>query len=449
MSDKSAIKTELHELKIYNLFGEIDIVIPFSESKVKILISENGLGKTTLLKILYSVLTGRFYKLDSINFDKICMSFYDDEVIINKSDIYYDNILDDLSVEFKKIQEKLTDKNFKILLDIARTLPLEELKDTPLLRYTAQVIGGVPRVYLAELLKKYKFNLNDALNNINEKIVKCFSSEVLYLPTFRRIEEDFRELGLSSFDLLKLDETVRSGMQDIQDKIVKVISEIRDALYRRLASDEQWFYELASNLNIFDDSRSSDIDYLSDLLKHIAELISQDGINSIIEKIDVQKLTFIREENVIEDKLDILKEKLLGIKKTYEYQQDKLKNINNFLETCNKYLIGKKIEYDEVQAKVKITKDNGTFLESLDQLSSGEKHIVSLFARLYFDFNDFCFVIMDEPENSMSLEWQRMLLPDILGTHKCSYLLAATHSPFIFDNDLNTYAVALNEYIKD
>jgi len=40
-----------------------------------------------------------------------------------------------------------------------------------------------------------------------------------------------------------------------------------------------------------------------------------------------------------------------------------------------------------------------------------------------------------------------MLLPDILKSNKCIFLLAATHSPFIYENELDKYAIGLHEYI--
>lgn len=77
-------------------------------------------------------------------------------------------------------------------------------------------------------------------------------------------------------------------------------------------------------------------------------------------------------------------------------------------------------------------------------LSSGEKQIVSLFSHLYLSGQKNSFVIIDEPELSLSVPWQKRLLPDILN--KCNGFIAVTHSPFIFDNELRTYVHSLEEY---
>ena len=50
---------------------------------------------------------------------------------------------------------------------------------------------------------------------------------------------------------------------------------------------------------------------------------------------------------------------------------------------------------------------------------------------------------METPDNT-----RKELLPDIMKSKKCNFLLAVTHSPFIFDNDLDKYAIGLDRYIQ-
>ena len=79
---------------------------------------------------------------------------------------------------------------------------------------------------------------------------------------------------------------------------------------------------------------------------------------------------------------------------------------------------------------------------NINDLSSGEKQIVALFTLLYLNdenrgSNNKKMVLIDEPELSLSLKWQRMLLPDIASGDNCSMIIAMTHSPFIFDNEFD------------
>ena len=58
------------------------------------------------------------------------------------------------------------------------------------------------------------------------------------------------------------------------------------------------------------------------------------------------------------------------------------------------------------------------------------------------------FIIIDEPELSLSVEWQRHFLEDISKGNFCKGLFAVTHSPFIFDNSLDKYAHSMEEFRK-
>ena len=84
----------------------------------------------------------------------------------------------------------------------------------------------------------------------------------------------------------------------------------------------------------------------------------------------------------------------------------------------------------------------------LNVLSSGEKQIVSLFSIIFLEpQRDFIFLI-DEPELSLSIFWQRHLIPDIIKSNKCDFLLAVTHSPFIFENEFEENTIGLSEFMS-
>ena len=92
---------------------------------------------------------------------------------------------------------------------------------------------------------------------------------------------------------------------------------------------------------------------------------------------------------------------------------------------------------------------NNSFDEiELEQLSSGEKQIVSLFSKIYLELDLSFIILFDEPELSLSITWQQRLLTDILNSKKCNFLLTVTHSPFIYDNLMEEFSFGLTDYIK-
>lgn len=64
-------------------------------------------------------------------------------------------------------------------------------------------------------------------------------------------------------------------------------------------------------------------------------------------------------------------------------------------------------------------------------------------ATIYLNDNTPKIILIDEPELSLSIDWQRMILPDLNAGENVRQVIAITHSPFIFDNDLDPYATAM------
>lgn len=84
----------------------------------------------------------------------------------------------------------------------------------------------------------------------------------------------------------------------------------------------------------------------------------------------------------------------------------------------------------------------------LKNLSSGEKQIISLFSKLYLNTDEKNIILFDEPELSLSILWQKRLLPDIINSNRCSFIAIITHSPFIFDNEFRERAIDIKDYIS-
>jgi predicted ATPase len=133
-------------------------------------------------------------------------------------------------------------------------------------------------------------------------------------------------------------------------------------------------------------------------------------------------------------------------------QRKKDQALKYFTETCTKYFNNKTMDYDENSINVSVNLiHNNIICEDeipLEDLSSGEKQIVSLFSKLFLEEEKEYFILFDEPELSLSVEWQKMLLKDVLKAPSCQMLLCMTHSPFIFDN-LEEITCDLNDFFLE
>jgi len=135
------------------------------------------------------------------------------------------------------------------------------------------------------------------------------------------------------------------------------------------------------------------------------------------------------------------------------------RNVQDFVERCNKYLgseesttdlagtrhhfDGKRLVLNRKDFSVHVESLPDQIVIALDALSSGEKQMVSLFAKLYL-YEKPKIVLIDEPELSLSIDWQRQILVDIINAPLCEQVIAITHSPFVFDNELEPFARSLN-----
>ncbi len=90
--------------------------------------------------------------------------------------------------------------------------------------------------------------------------------------------------------------------------------------------------------------------------------------------------------------------------------------------------------------RLSVDRDDGLVAETdsgvrvpLDSLSSGEQHELVLHYDLLFGVRANTIVLIDEPELSLHVSWQKRFLPDLLDFAKLSSFdaIVATHSPYI------------------
>lgn len=117
-----------------------------------------------------------------------------------------------------------------------------------------------------------------------------------------------------------------------------------------------------------------------------------------------------------------------------------------FAKVVQKYFTNKVISYNNYNLTIFDLQNNPI---QLNDLSSGEKQILSVFAYLLLTSDPSYLVFIDEPELSLSVPWQKTFLPDILDTARCKMLLAVSHSPFVFDNDLRGHIVDVRKLRRD
>jgi len=415
--------SKIKSFSIYGLFGTNDVHIPFDKS-IKILVGENGIGKTQILNIFYYSLTRNSIKLREFSFDRIELNIGNEPIIFSRKKVieYVENIHE--SPIIQKTRREI------IRREIIRSARQEIIRRRKWPPHKSE--------------KKLSQNLSDFFHKIKESLSP---DNILYFPTFRRVEEDLHNLGYDEEKFLtnKDDNNlIHFGMDDVQQRFHAIERKIDLLLKEGLNKISS---EILSKLvmgfpkidkAVLDRINEADINII---LARAGNEISEQDKAKIREIVQSKKI-----EDEAEKSLFYFLQILVDI---YEKQKELDNSINKFKEVCNNYLINKKVFYDESKIKIYIKSDGSEELLPLSKLSSGEKQIISIFSKIYLsEVNQSFIVLFDEPELSLSIVWQRKLLPDIVNSGKCSFLLAVTHSPFIFENELDDYAIGLNEYLR-
>ena len=110
--------------------------------------------------------------------------------------------------------------------------------------------------------------------------------------------------------------------------------------------------------------------------------------------------------------------------------------VESYINICQSFLHNKKLimnKDNKGNIDIKILDEDSIIREN--DLSDGEKQILSIFSKLYFKEKKDIILLIDEPEISLNINWQKELIPNIVKSGKCSLIVATTHSPFIFQNE--------------
>lgn len=419
--------TNLKSIKILGLFNKFDVNIPF-DNNVNIYIGENGVGKTTILNCIYYILSLKLNKLNSIPFDEIIISYKDDTSDTLKKKF----IKPPFPTTFTK---KLLNKKYNIDIDIDSNIS-NTLKE--------KIINDYIFSHLNEYLfdEQYEKKVYSKQNKLN--IEKKINEKPLYLPTYRRIENSFNN---KLTEKIKDEYSINFGMSDVTESINKILEEIKVSSINQFNKMTSKLLKQALKSEPQKEiSFDIDIKTVEIILNRLSNVISSKDKENIL---NIFKFPSYKFNNDYKFLLNFMQQLVINYNKEQKKYDDK---INNFVNTCNKYFTNKAFYYNPNTLELQIYWDDDTNNRtpiSLNELSSGEKQIVSLFNKLYLDTNDTTsyIIIIDEPELSLSLFWQKMLLPDIMATNKCKLLLTVTHSPFIFDNEFKSFAKDIKRYI--
>jgi Predicted ATPase len=297
------------------------------------------------------------------------------------------------------------------------------------------------------------------------KIHEAISAQILYLPTYRRIERELSSIfeGVDVDDL-RQKKRPRQNEAEASDAYIELVEfgmkDVQLAVDDTLERLKEFARENLNNLTLGYLGDVVNREYQRVGIKEIAD-VSDDTVQSVLNRIHENILSKTHKDHLYDvinsaraaaaptEHEQIIYHYFLKLLSFQESIKEKEKQISAFCDLCSEYIVDKKFVYDGGTFSFTIESKGEIFDRpiGLSDLSSGEKQIVSLFSHLYLSGQQRFFVLIDEPELSLSVPWQRRFLTDIRNGSFCGGLIATTHSPFTYDNELRPYAHALDEFV--
>lgn len=415
-------------------------------NEFKIVVGANGDGKSTLLLCIYLALSQQWKRLASIEFDEIEVCSFSKTKTLRSSDLRNIISLIDTGI--------LVPPRFSSRDEGDPNSGKDAFDNLDIVKIVAYYVSRIDTASSA-LAAKYKDTveiLTGQFSNLSDfqKFISDLDIPLLmYLPTYRRIEKDLKEIipdlevrirRYSNEDEIPhrqgahFTEIVNFGMKDIE-RIA--FTKMQEAKNYELSRISQLAAEYISGI-VSDQHKEMNA-------RQFSKSLTEEEVFKNLQRL--QKTEFINYDisSVARNILDIHKKErasnrdkqtayfYLKIKEAFREVDEKIAPVENFIETVNNY-IGpfKRFAFNSTSMSIDLLSEGSNL--TMTMLSSGEKQIVSLFAHVYLsDVGNFILLI-DEPELSLSVIWQERLINDLVSSGKTAYVAAITHSPFIFEH---------------
>lgn len=447
--------SKLRRFSLHGLHGYKDLSIDCT-GDASIVLAENGVGKTTLLNTLYALLSGRISRLASLSFREAILQF-DDVVIEFSRDLAFKTSDPGdyrALIGRKPARELMEYVSAEHLTDLLRLYAEGSKAEVRRSSTLQRIYRGSPWDYeeIFMRLDRLRSLMYDStyIAQFREKVAAAMGqSTVLYLPTYRRIEATFDDMRVPRTtsqranpeeDEDNSDQLIYFGLNDVEEKVERMTRFIQQSMFEAYSRLSGKMLDAMLGMKQFELPLERPLD-----LELVRVMLGRLGKSSSVT--DAELELALRSTDVTSERYGPLAYFLQQLLASYEASRPQELALEEFVTMINGYFetaqTDKQLRFDKEKLKVDVWHDALKTSLPFGSLSSGEKQIVSVFSRLILEGEKSYLILIDEPELSLSIEWQRRFLPDILKTKSCAQLIAITHSPFVFENELDCFAKSI------
>jgi predicted ATP-binding protein involved in virulence len=410
-------------MKIDKLFGVFDYDISFQENLL-IITGPNGFGKTMILNIVYSLFNRHFSLFQNLDFEKISIELVDSTFIeITKVNKEHDTeIVLQFLYKGAVVDRLIYVGNAEIGMSIEDFPPIQIASDNV---YLDQSRGKV--IILEEAQREYS-SLSPSQAHHNQVGVSISRSQQILDTLQVHLVREHRLYRPTANDALTLQmvphhNLLVENIQTFAQELKQLINEYLQQYFLRTQElDSSYPFRLRDEINVL-----SEAEY-----QNKYSLLEQKQLKLKAFGLFDSKQEF--PSYSIEDA------KALSVYlKDYELKLGVFDDLIQKLELFSSILNERRFTYKSVV----INRENGFLFKTsngkdltLTQLSSGEQHEVVLLYELIFKVQPNVLVLIDEPEVSLHITWQKEFLKDLLKiiSLKNIQVVIATHAPAIIND---------------
>lgn len=382
----------IQTIEVEKLNKRFDYKLPNTQESfnhgLNIFTGANGTGKTTLLKLIWFLTSGNLERIiPDIPFQYIKIQttqfWLSMERVSDKENIKFDWEFDDMEIEEK---EK-----------------------------TGSVSAGLKHTHQEFTELEYL----DDIHKLNRNIAHAMKTS-LFIPTFRRLEGGFTS-GHKSISLINRSDSIG---RLLRERTTDILQDALSDFSNSLSFENHTFVTSFSTRDIVELLNQEDSKLSIEINDHQSETL--DDITRAIDTYSDAEMESETEKqanatsvlNHIQEKIKSTSRKLVDLRERF-----------TVLDEIVDVLYG---QYGGIQITENLKLGTCSEKEIIpsDKLSSGEKQFLGLLC--YNAFNENTTIFIDEPELSLHVDWQRLLLPTLLKQGTSNQFFIVTHSPFIY-----------------
>lgn len=415
---------KIQSVKIDGFWNRCNAACDFN-NEVNIVIGKNGTGKTTFMNILHSILVVDLDGINNNDFESVEISLISN----GKKRTVKARKIDDGRYPFIIIEYRISQRKYRV-----RVISSDERRASLSYRRRALEESAEVRRELTELVSVSSLSVYRLRNDDEYEVRDRHGSRVMS-PVDYRLTEVLR--GLTHYQL-SLSQNARSISSKLQkDVLTSILYGEEDASQPGYTLEFEKDKEKSSLISAYTQLNSIDSDVRKKINFHVNSIDA--ALNRLKSSFQKEKESDSEEETGADAfrSLEALRKsrKIIDMSLQAEKETNQVfSQIGLFLSTVKLFITDKSFDFDS--GDLVISNNQGTI--SYDRLSSGEKQLLILLTEALLQNQKPHIFLADEPELSLHIEWQRMIIPAVRNLNPQAQVIVATHSPEVAANYRNS-----------